>query len=103
MSKFLTFLILLLLLAVVQTVAVVLGMGLLLALLYSFATRPGETLLYLAGLALLGLASARPVALIVALGLVGLAVVWARSRGRWGSSRFADAGRSRRHRTLRLD
>lgn len=103
MSRFLTFVMLLIGLAVVQAVAVALVAGLLLALLFCFATRPREALLYLGSLALLGLASARPVALIVALAVIGVALMLARGRGRWGRSRFAGAGCARRHRTPRLD
>lgn len=78
MSKFLTFLMLLIGLAIIRAAAVALVACLLLALLYFFATRPRETLLYLGSLALLGLASARPLAFIVALGVVGLGVVLTR-------------------------
>ena len=103
MSKFLTFLILLTLLAVVQAAALALVAGLLLALLYFFATRPLETLLCLGSLALLGLASARPIAFIAALGVVGVAVVWARHRERSGNLQFPFAGRASLRRTPRLE
>ena len=103
MSRFLTFLMLLIGLAVVQAVAVALVAGLLLALLFCFATRPREALLYLGSLALLGLASTRPVALIVAATVIGVALMLARCRGRRGRSKFAGAGCPRRHRTPRLD
>ena len=103
MSRFLTFLMLLIGLALVQAAAVALVVGLLLALLYFFATRPRETLLYLGSLALLGLASARPLAFIVALGVIGVAVVWARRTERSGSPQFPIAGRARLRPAPRLD
>lgn len=80
MSKFLTFLVLLVGLALVQAAAVAIVAGLLLTLLVCFATRPRETFLCLATLALLGLANAQPVAFIVVLGIIGVAVVLARHR-----------------------
>lgn len=84
MNKFLTFLMLLVGLAIAQAAAVAVVAGLLLALLVCFATRPRETLLCLATLGVLGLANARPVAFIVALGIIGVAVVVARHRATEG-------------------
>ena len=48
-----------------------------LALVWSFFTRPRETLVLLGTLALMGLANAQPLACIIALGVLGIAVVLA--------------------------
>ena len=61
--------------AILKAAAVALIAALLLTLLWSLLRQPGETLLFLASLALMGLANARPLACIVALGVLGIAVV----------------------------
>jgi len=75
-------------LAVLKAVLVTLVIALLLVLAYAFVTRPGGTLLFLGALTLLGLASARPIAFLIALGVVGVAVVaadaWAKRRSQLG-------------------
>ena len=67
-------------LAVFQTVLAVLLVALVLALLFLFATRPRETLVLLGAVALIGLTGAQPVAAIVALGVIAVAVVLAGPR-----------------------
>lgn len=61
-------------LAVIRAVVVALAIATLLALLVFFATRPRETLLFMVVLVLTGLATAHPVAFIVMLGAIGVAV-----------------------------
>ena len=86
MKGLLTFLTVVIVLAIVRAVLVALLVGLALMLLYSFITRPRETLVFIGTLTLFGLASAQPIALIIAVAMVALAVVvvgaWQRSRGR---------------------
>lgn len=53
--------------------ALLLGLAALLA--FSFITRPRETVAFLGGLLVVGLASARPAAFIIVVGIVALAVV----------------------------
>ena len=75
MSRFLTFLTVVIVLAIVRAVLVALVVALVIMLLFSFVTRPRETLVFIGTLTLFGLASARPIACIVAIGIVVLAVV----------------------------
>ena len=73
-----------LVLVVVKAVVVALAIALGLALVVSLIRRPADTLAFLGALGLLGLAQARPVACIVTIGVVALAVVvagaWRRSK-----------------------
>jgi chromate transport protein ChrA len=71
-------------LAVLKAVLIALVAALLLVLAYSFVSRPAETLAFLAALTIFGLASAQPVAFIITLGVVGVAVVVA---GAWQKAR----------------
>ena len=66
-------------LVIVKAMVVALAIGLGLALVVSFIRRPGETLAFLGAFGLLGLAQARPVACIVAMAIIALAVVVAGS------------------------
>lgn len=75
MSRLLTLLVVLALLAVVQAAVAVLLIALAIMLLFYVATRPKETLIFILTLLLFGLASARPIACIVAFGVVGLSWV----------------------------
>ena len=61
--------------AVLRMAVVALIVVLMTALLLSFITRPRETLTYVLSLGLCSLISARPVACIIALGIITLVVV----------------------------
>ena len=61
--------------AVLRTVVLALIVVLLFFLLLAFLTRPRETLSYVLSLGLCGLIAAHPVACIVTLGVIALAVV----------------------------
>lgn len=86
MKGFLALVTVVIILAIVRAVLVALLVALVIMLLYSFVTRPRETLVFIVTLTLFGLASAQPIASIIALGIVALAVVvagaWQRSRHR---------------------
>ncbi len=86
MSRFLTLLTVCVVLAIVQAAVAALVVGLGIMLLYSFITRPRETLVFVGTLTFFGLVSARPVTCILVLGIIALAVVgvaaWQRSRCR---------------------
>lgn len=75
MKTFLTFLMFCVILAVLRAALITLLVALILALLFSFITRPRETLVLLGSLGLLGLAGARPATFIITLGLVAVAAV----------------------------
>lgn len=76
MSKFFGgFLVLCVALAVLRMAVVGLVLALILALLVSFVTRPRETLTFVGTLVLMGVAHSRPIAVIVTLGIIFLAVV----------------------------
>jgi hypothetical protein len=75
MNKFLTLLVLGAVLAVARVVLVGLAVALVLVLAYSFITRPGQTLVFLGAITLLSVASAEPLAFVIALGVVGVVVV----------------------------
>ena len=64
-------------LAIFRAVLLALAIATLLALLFCFATRPRETLLFVGALVVTGLATARPAAFIVMLGVLGVAVLMA--------------------------
>lgn len=72
-NKILALLVLGAALAVLKAAAIVLVMALLLSLLFAFIERPGDTLALLAGLGLLGLVGAHPLAVIITIGVVGVA------------------------------
>ena len=61
--------------AVLRTVVLALIVALLFFLLLAFVTRPRETFSYVLSLGLCGLIAARPVACIVAVGIIALVVV----------------------------
>lgn len=67
-------------LAVLKAVLIALVVALLLVLAYAFVTRPGETLVFLVVLSAFSLASAQPLAFIITLGIVAVAVVVAGAR-----------------------
>lgn len=71
-------------LAVLKVVLIALMVALLLVLAYAFVTRPDKTLVFLVALTIFSVASARPVAFIITLGLVSVTVVIA---GAWRKSR----------------
>lgn len=75
MKTFVALLTLCVVCAILKAAVVALIAALLLALLWSFITQPRETLVLLVTLALMGVANAQPLACIVALGVVGVAVV----------------------------
>jgi len=62
-------------LAILRAALIALAIATLLALLFCFATRPRETLLFVGALVVTGLATARPALFIVMLGVVGVATV----------------------------
>lgn len=72
MSRVLGLLVACVVLAIFRTVFEVLIVALFLALLWSFAARPRETLLLITALALLSLAGAQPIACIIVIGVVGV-------------------------------
>lgn len=65
MKGLLTFLTVMMVLAIVRAVLVALVVALVIMLLFSFLTRPRETLVFIGTLTLFGLASAQPIALII--------------------------------------
>ena len=75
MNKFAGFLTLCLVVAMLRAMVVALVVAMMIGLLWSFITQPRETLLFLGILALMGLASAHPLACIIALGVIGVAAV----------------------------
>ena len=76
MKGLLTFLTVVIVLAVVRAVLVALLVGLALMLLFSFIARPRETLVFVGTLTLFGLASAQPIACIIGLGIVARKCLW---------------------------
>lgn len=70
-------------LAVLKAVLIALMVALLLVLAYAFVRRPGETLLFLMALTVFSLASAKPVAFIITLGVFGVALVVADAWRKW--------------------
>ncbi|GAA0870290.1 hypothetical protein GCM10009116_21260 [Brevundimonas basaltis] len=66
-----------LVLAIVRAALIALAIATALALLFFFATRPRETLLFMSVFVVTGLATARPALFIVVLGIVAVAVVLA--------------------------
>lgn len=75
MNYLLAFLVLMVALAVLRILLMVVGVALLLTLVVAIIIRPRDTLVLLGGLGVLGLANAQPIACIVTLGVVGVAVV----------------------------
>jgi FlaA1/EpsC-like NDP-sugar epimerase len=69
------FLTLCIVLAVVRAVLIAIAIATVLALIFYFATRPRETLLFMGVLVVTGLAAARPALFIVTLGALGLALL----------------------------
>lgn len=80
MNYLLAFVVLMLALAVLRILLMVVGVALLLTLVVAIIIRPRDTLVLLGGLGVLGLASAQPIACIVTLGVVGVAIMLA---GAW--------------------
>lgn len=66
--------------AILKAAVVALVVAMIIALLWSFITQPRETLALLGILALMGIANAHPLACIIALGVIGVAVVAAGAR-----------------------
>ena len=75
MNWFLTFLIVCIVLAIARVMAISLGIAWLIFLLYAAIRHPRELLLWLVTLGLFGLMNAQPLACIVAIGVIGVAVV----------------------------
>lgn len=84
MNKVAGFLTLCLVVAMLRAMVVALVVAMIIALLWSFITQPRETLLLLGILALMGLVNAHPLACIIAIGVIGLAAVFVRSKGELG-------------------
>ena len=80
MSRLLLLLILCVALAVFRAVAIMLAVVLLLAVLVAFITRPRETLVFFGTLALSALTVAQPIACIIAVTVVVVAMVLSRRR-----------------------
>jgi len=74
MKRVFAFLTLCVVLAVFRALLIVLAVVLLLALLHAFITRPRDTLVFLGTLALFGLAVAQPLAFIVGVVIIAVAV-----------------------------
>lgn len=72
MKHALTFAILIVAFAILKAVVIALVIGLALALIYSFARQPRETLLFLGVLTVTGLAGAQPVAFITAVAIISV-------------------------------
>lgn len=62
-------------LAIIRAVLIALAIATVLALVFYFATRPREMLLFLGALIVTGLASVRPAVFIVTLGFIGLVAI----------------------------
>ena len=75
MNKVVALLILCVVLALVKAAIIALGLALLLAVLVALLKHPRDTVLCLLTVMLIGLANARPMAFIVTLGVLGMAVV----------------------------
>lgn len=75
MNNFLTFMMLMLVVAILQLAVKALVVTLILALIFSFITRPRDTLIFLASLGLFGLAGSQPIACIIALTVIALMMV----------------------------
>lgn len=90
MSRFLTLVLGIVVLAILQAAVAVLMLALTIMLIFYSVTRPRETIAVVGTLMLFGLASTRPIAVIVSAGIIALAVVvvgaWRRSaRRRWAT------------------
>lgn len=75
MNKILTFMMLMFVVAALQLAVKALVITLILALIFSFITRPRDTLIFLVSLGLFGLAGAQPIACIIALTVIALMMV----------------------------
>ena len=85
------FLTLCVVLAVIRAVLIAIAIATVLALLFYFAAKPRETLLFMGVLVVSGLATARPALFIVMLSIIGAAVVLAgRKRKPVPSPPFSD-------------
>lgn len=93
MKGFLTFLTVVIILVIVRAVLVALLVALVIMMLFSFLTRPRETLVFISTLTLFGLASAQPIALIIAFGIVALMAVVVGAWRRHPRSRLLTDGR----------
>lgn len=80
MNKVSTFIALIFVLAILQLAVNALVAALILALLISLIARPRETVLFLGTLTIFSLASARPLAFIIALAVIGVAGAMAGGR-----------------------
>ena len=82
MNRFLFFVTVCVLLALVKAAIIALGIALLLAVLVALIKHPRDTLLSLLTVMLIGLANARPTAFIVTLGVIGVVLLICGSRRR---------------------
>lgn len=80
MNKFLMVIVLAAVLSVLKAAALVLALVVMLSLVVAFIRQPRDTLLFLGSTALVGLAAAQPLACILTLGVVALALVVAEAR-----------------------
>lgn len=90
MGRFLLLIILCVTLAVLRAVIMAVVALAVLALLVSFLTRPKQTLVFLGTLALSALTVAQPLACIMALGLVGVAIAVSQRRRKPALQRWPD-------------
>ena len=97
MSKIVALLALCVVCAILKAALLALVAALMLALLVSFIRQPGQTLLFLASLALIGLANAQPLACIIAFCVIGVAAIVAGAR-----QKAAAGARQRSQRPLLL-
>jgi hypothetical protein len=82
MKHVLTFAMLIVAFAILKAVVIALVITLALALIYSFARQPRDTLLFLGVLTVTGLAGAQPAAFIAAVGIICItAVIFGNRRG----------------------
>lgn len=87
MKHALSFAILIVAFAILKAVVIALVIGLALALIYSFARKPGETLLFVSVLTVTGLAGAQPVAFITAVAIISVtALIFGNRRRSAGDS-----------------
>lgn len=82
MKWLLPFIVLCVGLAVLKVALIALAVALVLVLVYAFVTRPAQTVGFLVTLTIFSLASAQPVAFILTLGVVCVAVVVADARAK---------------------
>lgn len=97
LSRFLTLVLALVVLAILQAAVAALMLALTIMLMFYLVTRPRETLAVVGILMVFGLASARPVAFTVTVGIVAVAVVVLGGRRRSARARQTTSGQKDDH------